>query len=144
MKKLIILLAILALANTASHAQQDAWRILSDVEFKREYIAKEKEYFLTPVFGSKVMEMEGQEIQVKGYVIPLDFDTDIIILSAFPFSSCFFCGAAGPESVIEIHPKKAMNHLKMDQIVTFKGRLRLNSQDIEMMNYILEDAEIVN
>jgi hypothetical protein len=31
----------------------------------------------------------------------------------------------------------------MDQVITFKGKLRLNIDDIYQLNYILEDAEIV-
>lgn len=124
--------------------QQNAWETLSDVEFKREYFESENEYFLTPVFGSQVQELEGQEIKIKGYIIPLDMNSDIQILSAFPLSSCFFCGGAGPESVIEVHTRKIITSLQPDQIITFKGVLKLNAEDIEMLNYILEDAVIVD
>jgi hypothetical protein len=65
------------------------------------------------------------------------------VLSAFPYSSCFFCGQAGPESVIEIQFAKQYTGLRMDKIITVRGTLRLNADDILQLNYILEDVEIV-
>ena len=65
------------------------------------------------------------------------------MLSANPYSSCFFCGQAGPESVMEIQLLKQYDGLRMDQVITFKGKLRLNADDIYQLNYILEDAEVV-
>ena len=55
----------------------------------------------------------------------------------------FFCGQAGPESVMEIQMVKQYDGLRMDQVLTFKGKLRLNTDDIYQLNYILEDAEVV-
>lgn len=145
MKKYVslILCSLFVLSSHLLSAQSETWDVLSDVEFKRRYFESENEYFLTPVFGSQVRELEGQEISVKGYIIPLDFDSEVQILSAFPYSSCFFCGGAGPESVIEIHTREKITGLQPDQIVTFKGILHLNSDDIEMLNYILKDAVLV-
>jgi hypothetical protein len=65
------------------------------------------------------------------------------VLSANPYSSCFFCGQAGPESVMEIQLLKQYDGLRMDQVITFEGRLRLNADDIYQLNYILEEAEVV-
>jgi hypothetical protein len=31
----------------------------------------------------------------------------------------------------------------MDQVITYKGTLKLNVDDIYQLNYILEDAEII-
>lgn len=64
------------------------------------------------------------------------------MLSALPFSSCFFCGGAGPETVAEIQMEK-IPALAPDQIVKVKGRLRLNDSDINHMNFILEDSKII-
>jgi hypothetical protein len=44
---------------------------------------------------------------------------------------------------MEIQMKKEYRDLRMDQIITYKGKLRLNKDDIYQLNYILEDAEIV-
>ena len=44
------------------------------------------------------------------------------------------CGQAGPESVMEVQLVKQYEGL-MDQ-VTFKGKLKLNVDDIYQLNYI--------
>jgi len=57
----------------------------------------------------------------------------------------FFCGGAGPETVIDILPKnKLKKRLTTDEKITFKGKLRLNANDLDYLNYILDDAELVN
>ena len=55
-------------------------------------------------------------------------------------ASCFFCGASGPESVIEIN-FKSVPPFKTDQIVTITGVLELNKYDVDHFNYILNNAE---
>ena len=62
------------------------------------------------------------------------------MLSAYPYTQCFFCGGAGPESVIDVLAEELTNHFSMDDIVTFEGQLRLNATDLNYLNYILEDA----
>ena len=44
---------------------------------------------------------------------------------------------------MEVQLVKKYEGLRMDQVITFKGKLRLNVDDIYQLNYILEDAEIV-
>ena len=38
---------------------------------------------------------------------------------------------------------KKYEGLRMDQVITYKGTLKLNVDDIYQLNYILEDAEII-
>lgn len=101
-----------------------------------------------PVFGEDIKKLEGQEVSLEGYVllISADDDEEIVILSKYPYSQCFFCGGAGPESVVDVLLKEEyLDHkLKMDQKVLFKGRLKLNADDLDHLNYIFEDAEIVS
>ena len=56
--------------------------------------------------------------------------------------SCFFCGAGGPETVVELNLKSDKNNFVMDEVVTIQGTLRLNSDDIYKWNYILDYAEV--
>lgn len=68
----------------------------------------------------------GKEMKITGYAIVLDPIERIYALSAFPFSSCFFCGAAGPESVMELEFERPVD-LITDQVITVIGTLDLNS-----------------
>ena len=46
-------------------------------------------------------------------------------------------------TVMEVQMVKKYEGLRMDQVITFKGKLKLNVDDIYQLNYILEDAEII-
>ncbi|HMN91359.1 MAG TPA: hypothetical protein PKE68_15155, partial [Saprospiraceae bacterium] len=78
-------------------------------------------------------------------VIPVDEtgDEQLLVLSAYPYSNCFFCGAAGPESVMEIRLKATSKRFRMDTETAFAGTFLLNDTDINSLNYILADAEWV-
>lgn len=54
-------------------------------------------------------------------------------------ASCFFCGGAGPETIIEVIFKKKPP-FKTDQIVEITGILELNADDVDHCNYILKEA----
>jgi hypothetical protein len=87
--------------------------------------------------------LEGEEISLKEFMLVVDPEKSLYVLSKNPFAECFFCGNAGPESIIELKLKAGHPKFKMDQVVTMKGRLRLNQDDIYQCNYILEEAEVL-
>jgi len=123
------------------------WKELAKVTFEEDYDETVEEYILRPIFSDTLKALEGQRVMVEGYVIPFEEtgDETFIVLSGLPYLQCFFCGGAGPETVIDILPKgKLKKRLKTDEKMTFKGKFRLNSQDLDYLNYILDDAELVN
>ena len=119
------------------------WELLKNVEFDEIWSEEFQAYYMVPKFSQSVKEMDGKEVQIRGFIIPVDIVQDYYVLSANPYSSCFFCGQAGPESVMEIQMVKKYEGLRMDQVITYKGTLKLNVDDIYQLNYILEDAEII-
>lgn len=122
------------------------WKTLSDVRFKEEYNKEFDFNVMVPTFGASVKSLNGKMVQITGYTIPIDEVgfKDIVVLSANPYSQCFFCGMAGPETIMDIKPKKKLNGIKVDKKVTFKGVLELNQRDLSKLNYILKDAELVD
>lgn len=119
------------------------WKTLEDVTFKEKFSAEADAYFWFPTFGKSLIDLEGKEVQIKGYVIPVDVKENLYVLSAFPFAACFFCGGAGPQTVMELAFAKKPRRYETDERLTFKGKFKLNSTDIYRMNYILEGAEQV-
>jgi hypothetical protein len=117
------------------------WQALSDVEFTDVYLEELDAYYWMPAFGAAVLASEGKDFYITGYMIPVDVDEDFYVLSRYPFANCFFCGGAGPESVVDLRfPDKGERSYQTDDRLTFKGTLRLNSDDVYQMNYILEGA----
>ncbi|GLB51899.1 hypothetical protein NBRC110019_09380 [Neptunitalea chrysea] len=124
-----------------AYAQQEiTWKDLANVKFSTKYVESEDGDVLIPVFGDAIKKIEGKEISVTGYFLNLDASTKSFMLSKSPMSACFFCGAGGPETVIEIHFAKKEEQYKTDKIITITGVLKLNQTDINHCNYILEKA----
>jgi len=119
------------------------WQVLSTVEYKETYDADIGIDIPMPVFSKQIKAYEGKIITIKGYVLPMEEfrASGYVIFSAFPFENCFFCGGAGPESVLEVHSKKKIPY--SPNPITIRGKLTLNSTDFEHLMYILKDCEIV-
>ena len=131
MKRVLIVLFVLAsLIETVQSQKIVTWDVLKNVEFDEVWSEEFQAYYMVPKFGKTIQSLDGKEVQIRGFIIPVDIVQDYYVLSANPYSSCFFCGQAGPESVMEIEMVKKYEGLRMDQVITFKGKLRLNVDDI--------------
>ncbi|MEM7514091.1 MAG: DUF3299 domain-containing protein [Bacteroidota bacterium] len=140
LKKFSITCFALVLSVSLFSQEKIDWEILADVTYEYEYVETLNIWHGTPEFGTKVKAFEDKEISIRGYVIPLQISGDLYMLSAVPYQSCFFCGGAGQETVMELRMKSDKWKLKTDEILTFTGILRLNDKELEM-SYILEDAK---
>lgn len=144
MKKLLPLFLISCIASSA-FAQTDGWASFAKTKFEAKYNEKAQEYFMFPEFPVELKNQVGKEINLEGYYLPIDVDGDAyIILSKFPYSQCFFCGGAGPESIAEVSFKTKPDRFEADQFIRIKGKLKLNASDLEHGNFILEDAVVVS
>jgi hypothetical protein len=127
-----------ALLNFNSIAQQqDIWKTLFTVKYG------DWRSTFNPVFPAAVKVLENKQIIIKGFLIPLQEQKKHtnFLLSAFPFDQCFYCGKAGPETVIEVTVKNGIK--ATDKIIQLKGTLQLNSQDPTHLFYIIDDGELV-
>jgi hypothetical protein len=91
-----------------------------------------------------VNALQGKEISIRGYMIPVDENDNIYVISAKPMAACFFCGAAGPESIMELQFRRKKQRFRTDEVLTIQGRLALNANDVDHLNYILKDAEVID
>src|SRR6478736_7663562 len=140
-----ILLMLFTCAAVSSFAQTDTWASFAKTKFEAKYSEKAAEYFLMPVFPDELKSQVGKEISIEGYYLPVEVEGDAyIILSKFPYSQCFFCGGAGPESIAEVTFKSKPGRFDADQYIRVKGKLKLNATDLEHGNFILEDAIVVS
>ncbi len=141
----LLVLLIPALSfGLAADPVKITWESLRDVTFKKKWNADEGMFILEPQFGAKVASLKGKEVVLTGYMIPVDIDANYYVLSANPFASCFFCGQAGPESVVSVKFKKVSKRFNTDDRVTIRGVFRLNADDINDLNYIIDQAVAEN
>ena len=140
----MILILMLFLYSGSSMAQSDlSWDILSDVTFEEQYLEESDTYWLIPSFGDFIKLYEKQEVTIEGYLIVIDIDENFFVLSKYPYSACFFCGAAGPDSIVELQLDQKLRGVQTDQKVRVRGRLSLNKSDINHFNYILTQASVI-
>ena len=123
-------------------SQKITWKDLQDVRFKKRFNKQESMFFLYPTFGEKVKALAGKEVEIRGYMIPVNPTENIYVLSAYPMAACFFCGGSGPESIIQLKLKRP-KRFATDEIWAVKGILQLNADNIEELNYILQETEPV-
>lgn len=128
--------------STIEDPQNITWEMLRDVTFNKKWNKDEAMFILEPEFGEKVKTLKNRQVKITGYMIPVDIDANYYVLSANPYSSCFFCGQAGPESVMSIKFEKLTDRFNTDDRVTLVGELILNKDDINELNYILEKASV--
>ena len=149
MRRIVMSLLLLgaALHVTSLAAQtgttDNLWKTLAKITYKKEY-----DEFLgfkidKPVFSEEIKALNGKEVTVKGFIIPVEGykSHKEFIFSAFPYSMCFFCGGAGPESVMEVTAIEPVVYSA--ESIVLKGKLKLNNDDVNKLMFALTDAKIV-
>lgn len=130
----------LACSVTFAQAQTEIWKTLAKITYEKQYDASLGFKVDVPIFGKEIQAIEGKEVLVKGYIIPVDGykGHKEFVFSAYPYNMCFFCGGAGPETVMEVYAKDAVPYTA--EAITIKGKLELNSMDVNRLMYILNDV----
>lgn len=141
----MIIPCLLAIAVTHSVAQDgtNVWKTLAKITFKKEYDDLLGFKVDRPVFSEDIQKLSGKEVTVTGYIIPVEgykSHTEFIF-SAYPYNMCFFCGGAGPESVMEVISKEPIKYSA--EAITIRGKLELNSDDVNRLMYGLSEVVLV-
>lgn len=139
MKKLALLL-FMCLGLIGFAQERLSWNTFERLNFEQVYEPTTASWVQVPVWTEELKQWDGKLVKITGYIIALDAVNSQYALSAFPFSSCFFCGAAGPESVLELDLKHQQEYLT-DEVITFKGVLELNTDPLKFpltLKYAIE------
>jgi len=138
----ICLFLLFQLALTAQQSE-GPWKTLADVSYEQQYSEMLGFDIDVPVFGEKVRALEGETITLTGYIVPLEgFGAHKeFIFSALPYNMCYFCGGAGPETVMEVFAAEEVDYTA--KAITLKGKLVLNRDDVNRLMYFLLEAEQV-
>lgn len=144
--KRYLVVVILCCVSAMAFSQQapNSWNEFAKTRFEPRYDEKLGEYMFYPTFPETLNAMQGKEITIEGFYVPFaPEDGNYIIISKFPMSQCFFCGGGGPESIAEVNFKKDPGKFQVDDLITVRGKLKLNRDDMDHVNFILTDAVLV-
>ena len=136
MKNLLFISLVCLSSITSMKAQQVlSWDILA-VPF-----TTTPDGLYQPQFPTWLDGYKNQEVVLQGYLVPVDVQTKQYALSRYAFSSCFFCGNAAPNTVVELVFKNQPDHLITDQFVVIKGTIVFNEKDPYRLFFIIQQAE---
>lgn len=133
------------LSVSLSANAQDSWGSLSMIETTKQYDPEFGIEVVKTVVSPMVQSLNGKEIQLRGYIIPLTGETaqSHYMFSKFPQNMCFFCGMAGPETAIQVFMKDAEKVSFTPDKIEVKGKLKIHDDQASGLLYTLEDAEII-
>lgn len=143
-KSLLAVVLLIAGVSVFAQTKPDMWNEFAKTKFEPKYYEKIGEYLFYPTFTADLKALAGKEITIEGFYVPFaPEEGSYIILSRFPMSQCFFCGGGGPESVAEVTFKDSSLKFQVDDLITIKGKLKLNADDMDHVNFIITDAVLM-
>ena len=142
---LYILLLLTASPSLAQETSYDQWNTLALVNMESKFDDMMGMIIKTATPTPIVQGLEGKEIEIRGYMIALDVKAEQshFMFSRYPQNMCFFCGAAGPESAMQVFmaEKKKIKHTTNK--VVLKGTLNIQQGDPTGLIYTLTNAELL-
>lgn len=145
MKKLFIgLFLVFGLGLMAqAQTQTNLWKTLAKITFEKKYDELLGFKVDVPVFSDEIKALEGEMVTISGYIVPVEGykSHEEFVFSAYPYNMCFFCGGAGPETVMEVTASEPVKY--STERIVLRGKLLLNRDNINRLMYILVDAEPV-
>jgi hypothetical protein len=143
--KWCILLSLIVPLSSLAQVKPNMWDLFAKTKFESKFNEKIGEYLFFPNFSPDLTALAGKEIILEGYYVPFTPEGNTyVILSKYPMSQCFFCGGGGPESVAEVNFAKDAPKFDIDDLVKVKGKLRLNTESLDHLNFILDQAVFVS
>lgn len=140
---LLMLLCSFKTNNARQAAIEMNWEQFAKVTFKDSWSEKYKIKSQKPVFDAAIKKFDGKQISIAGFLIPITTYGNEYVLSANPYSGCYFCGNAGIESVIDLKFEGNDIHFKTDRFSTIEGKLELSENSDNEFIYVLHNSKEV-
>ena len=140
--KSILFLFLFSLLSISAFSQKTiAWKDVMDIYAKEVRFSEKNPTLAIKGQGMSLKEIEGKKITITGYFLDLDPDGEWFMVSKNPFATCFFCGGAGPETVIELLKyKNVKKKFKTDDIVTVTGTIKMIAENEDDVGFVIHNA----
>jgi len=146
LRVLILFFLISLSSNAQGQVNDDPWATLALVEKESKFddlmgMIVETARPLPPASA-----LDGQEMEIRGYIIALAAKSKLkhFMFSRYPQNMCFFCGAAGPESAMQVFLKSGKTIDYTSDKVVIKGTLSIQAGDPSGLIYTLSNAELID
>jgi len=143
----IIFIIIISFLSTIGTAQEnvDHWTTLAMVNSESKFDDMMGMIIKTATPTPIAEALNGKDIEIRGYIIALSAKSDLkhFMFSRYPQNMCFFCGAAGPESAMQVFLKEGDSiNFTADKVI-LKGTLSIQKGDSSGLIYTLLNAELL-
>lgn len=137
------IIVFLLLTHAARAQDLDMWQVLAEVGYETKPSRETGFVIESPKFSKRVLSYNGKKVLVKGYLIPMAElgGRQEFMLSALPFNQCYFCGGAGPETVVEVQTNQTIKFVTRQ--IAMEGILLLNDSDPDHHMYIIKEARLI-
>lgn len=138
-----LILSIILLSGLQIQAQ-NTWVTLSKVTYKKQFDEMMGMEVKTPEYSEDIIALQGKTVDVEGYIIPLKGERaqSHFMFSAYPYAMCYFCGGAGPETVMQVFMEGEEKIEYTSKKIKLKGKLTMSYGDVNNMMYTLSKAEL--
>ena len=142
-KSFFLVLFLIMASNSAYSQLKLSWKDVIDVYAKEVSFSEKNPAIAIKGQGKSLKDIEGKKITIIGYFLDLDPDGEWFMVSKNPFATCFFCGGAGPETVIELLKyKNIKKKFKTDDIVKVTGTLKMIVENEDDLSFVLYNPSV--
>ena len=141
MKVITLLILLIGLGITSFPQTKITWDDLKFKSTKKVWNEEFQAVYEKPRFAKKAKKLDSTKIIITGHFVPVDILSKYYILSASEFHS--FCGNINQYDELIAVKIELDSNIRTNDVITLTGTLALNTDDILQLNYILEDAKIV-
>ncbi len=127
-------------ATVLKMADVITWKMLGEIKYEKKTSKDYPEGVMFPIINPTLKAKKDKKITITGFIIPVDNKT--YALSKNVFASCFFCGQAGPETIMGIQFKNPGIKLKPHKFVPLEAKFWYNYSDVNDWIYHIDDAVI--
>ncbi len=145
MKYFYIIILFFFSLSAKAQSEPDHWQTLAMVELESKFDDLMGMVIKTATPTAIAETLNGKEIEIRGYIIALAAKTELehFMFSRYPQNMCFFCGAAGPESAMQVFMVKGEKVEYTTNKVIIKGTLNIQKGDSSGLIYTLINAEFI-
>ena len=143
----ILLLALLCFSTLLSaQDSKDHWNTLAMVNSESKFDDMMGMVVKTATPTAIAETLNGEVITIRGFVIALDAKAKLkhFMFSRYPQNMCFFCGAAGPESAMQVFLNEGETIDYTKDKIEIRGTLNIQKGDPSGLIYTLSNAELLN
>lgn len=142
MARLLAILLLMLIVAPATAQDRVGWDTLARVTFEEQ----EDDGWITyiPTFSEEIEALNGQEVRLAGFMIPLDFSQvqSNFLISMLPGDGCYFHMPGGAESIAEVRAEEGVE-FSYDTI-EMVGTLQVLKDDPYGLLYRIVDAKPVD